>query len=148
MAGVCRVEVEGPLAPFASGIVEFLLAQGYLEESAAILMRLVANLSRWLGERGLGAVDLRGEVIEEFFAGGGGRRCQRRSPRSLSAGRVLLVLVGRDPAERRSQTRAHDSRSRAARSLWPVVCRPAGADTDNDRPIPRACRGLSRDVAP
>jgi hypothetical protein len=42
MAGVCRVEVEGPLRPFASGIGEFLLAEGYLEESARILMRLVA----------------------------------------------------------------------------------------------------------
>jgi integrase len=94
MAGVCRVEVEGPLAPFASGIGEFLLAEGYLEESARILMRLVTDLSRWLGERGLGAGDLGAEVIEEFFAGGGGRRCQRWSPRSLSAIVAYLYSLG------------------------------------------------------
>ena len=94
MAGVCRVEVEGPLRPFASGIGEFLRAEGYLEESARILMRLVADLSRWLGERGLGAGDLGAEVIEEFFAGGGGRRCQRWSPRSLSAIVAYLYSLG------------------------------------------------------
>jgi site-specific recombinase XerD len=57
-------------------------------------MRLVADLSRWLGERGLGAGDLGAEVIEEFFAGGGGRRCQRWSPRSLSAIVAYLYSLG------------------------------------------------------
>ena len=79
----CRVDVKGPLAQFAAGIHEVLLAEGYLEASARALMRLVAEVSRWLGERGLGAVDLGEQVTEEFFAAGGGRRCQGRSPRSL-----------------------------------------------------------------
>lgn len=83
MAGVRRVEVGGPLAPFAAGIEEVLLAQGYLEESARTLVTLVAELSGWLDERGLTAGDLSGEVVEAFFAAAGGRRCRRRSPRSL-----------------------------------------------------------------
>jgi integrase/recombinase XerD len=87
VAGVFRVGVDGPLAPFAAGIEEVLLAEGYFKEPARTLMRLVAELSCWLGERGLGAADLSEEVIEEFFAAGGGRRCRRRSPRSL----VLIV---------------------------------------------------------
>lgn len=83
MAGVCRVEVGGPLAPFAAGIEEVLLAQGYLEKSARTLITLVAELSGWLDEQGLTAGDLSGEVVEAFFAAAGGRRCRRRSPRSL-----------------------------------------------------------------
>jgi len=83
VAGVCRVEVDGPLAPFAAGIEEELLAQGYLEKSARVLITLVAELSGWLDERALAAGDLSGEVIEAFFAVGGARRCRRRSARSL-----------------------------------------------------------------
>ena len=88
MVGVCRVEVAGPLAPFACGIEEVLLAEGYRDESVRILMRLVADVSLWLGERRLGAADLRTDVIDEFFTGGGGRRRQRVSPRSL---RVIVA---------------------------------------------------------
>jgi integrase/recombinase XerD len=80
---VCRVEVDGPLAPFAAGIADVLVVQGYREESARALMSLVAELSGWLDDRGLAAGDVSGEVIEAFFASGGGRRCRRRSPRSL-----------------------------------------------------------------
>jgi len=83
VAGVCRVEVGGPLAPFAAGIEGVLLAQGYLEESARVLMTLVAELSGWLDERGLAGGDLSGEVVGAFFAAGRGLRRRRRSPRSL-----------------------------------------------------------------
>jgi hypothetical protein len=47
---------------------EVLLAQGYLEESVRASMTLVAELSGWLGKRGLAAGDLSGEVVEAFFA--------------------------------------------------------------------------------
>ena len=110
MAGVCRMEMGGPLAPFAAGIEEELLAQGYLEKSAGVLITLVAELSDWLDERGLAAGDLGGEVIEAFFAAGGARRCRRRSPRSLeqivghlrSLGVVapeIVVRMGRTESE-------------------------------------------------
>jgi integrase/recombinase XerD len=83
VAGVCGVEVGGPLAPFAAGIEDVLLAQGYLDKSARTLMTLVAELSGWLDERDLAVGDLSGQMIEAFFASGGGRRCRRRSPHSL-----------------------------------------------------------------
>lgn len=94
MVGVCGVGVDGPLAPFAAGIEDVLVAEGYLEESARALMRLVAELSRWLDERGSGAGDLSGELIGQFFASGGGRRCQRRSPRSLLSVVAYLCSLG------------------------------------------------------
>jgi integrase/recombinase XerD len=110
VAGVCRVEVDGPLAPFAAGIEEELLAQGYLEKSARVLITLVAELSGWLDERALAAGDLSGEVIEAFFAVGGARRCRRRSARSLEQvvgylrslgviGPQIAVRMGRAEAE-------------------------------------------------
>jgi site-specific recombinase XerD len=82
------------LAPFAAGIEDALLAEGYLEESAVPLLGLVAELSRWLAGRGLGTGDLAGEVIERFFADGGGRRCRRRSPRSLKPILKFLAASG------------------------------------------------------
>lgn len=84
MVGRC-LGVGGPLAPFAAGIEELLVAEGYLEDSIQVSMALVAELSRWLDERGLGAGDLSSEMIEAFFATGGGRGRRRRSPRSLRA---------------------------------------------------------------
>jgi integrase/recombinase XerD len=85
---VFGVQVEGPLSPFTSEIEELLLAEGYRDESAKILMRLVAELSDWLDKHRLRPCDLTDEVIDAFFADGGGRRCQRRSSRSL---RVLVA---------------------------------------------------------
>jgi integrase/recombinase XerD len=81
VVGVCGVEVDGPLAPFAAGIEEVLLAEGYLEASARELMRFLADLSSWLGGRGLGVTDLRAPVLEEFSAAA--RPGRRRSPRFL-----------------------------------------------------------------
>ncbi|MDA8282407.1 MAG: tyrosine-type recombinase/integrase [Actinomycetota bacterium] len=86
--------MDGPLAPFAAGIEEALAAEGYLEESALPLLRLLSELSGWLTERSLGAADLTGEVIDRFFANGGGRRCQRRSPRSLKLILKFLASLG------------------------------------------------------
>jgi integrase/recombinase XerD len=89
-----RDQVGGPLAPFAAGIEEMLLAEGYLEGSARVLMRLMGELSRWLQRRRLGASDLSEEVIERFFDEGGGRGCQRRSRRSLELVAAHLCSLG------------------------------------------------------
>jgi len=147
MVGVCRVEVAGPLAPFACGIEEVLLAEGYRDESVRILMRLVADVSLWLGERRLGAADLRTDVIDEFFTGGGGRRCQRVSPRSLRVIVAHLCSLGVLASSGEPKFGRHEGRGRAARGLWQVVCRPARADHDDYRPVRRASCGLPADVA-
>lgn len=83
MTGACGVRVEGPLAPFAAGFEESLVADGYSKEWARQLVGLAAEVSDWLGEAGLEAGDLTGEVVGEFFArrGPGPSRC--RTARSL-----------------------------------------------------------------
>jgi len=82
MVGADRVEVGGPLAAFAAGVEEVLVAEGFQEDSTRQLMCLMARLSRWLNEQHLGAEGLSGPVIDRFFATGGGSS-RHRSPRSL-----------------------------------------------------------------
>lgn len=57
-------------------------------------MWLVADVSCCLRERGLAAGELRGPVIEEFFAVGGPHRSRCRSPRSLRPIVAHLQSVG------------------------------------------------------
>ena len=86
---VSRVLMSGPLAPFAEEYRLELMARGYTVRSAVNELRQVARLSRWLGNRGLGARDLSREQIEEFLA------FQRRSGRLRSQSRPgLLCLLG------------------------------------------------------
>jgi len=83
------VGVGGPLAAFASGFVEDLIARGYRPGTAADQLRLMADVSRWLGERGLGAGDLTVSVTEWFAAE---RRAAGRA-RFVSP-RALIPLLG------------------------------------------------------
>jgi integrase/recombinase XerD len=90
----CRVQVDGPLESFAAGIEEVLAADGYTDKWLSQLMWLVADLSCWLGERGLAAGELTGPVIEEFFASVGSSRSRCRSSRSLKPIVAYLRSVG------------------------------------------------------
>lgn len=94
MAAGCGVEVDGPMSPFVAGIGEVLRAEGYLDGSARDLMRLVADVSRWLAQRGLGVGDLTTEVIERFFASGCAVHSVRRSARSLNPIMAHLRSLG------------------------------------------------------
>lgn len=58
--------IEGPLALLASAVDERLAALGYAEETACVHRRSVAKLSMFLAGRGLGAADVRVEVVREF----------------------------------------------------------------------------------
>ena len=71
MTGACGVKVDGPLAPFATGLGEALVAEGYSEQRARLLVGLTAEVSHWLEAGGLRPCDLTWEVIDEFFAGRG-----------------------------------------------------------------------------
>src|SRR5262245_49860827 len=62
-----RVQVGGPLALYAGGFRVELGECGYASSSAAGLLQLMAQLSRWLGERGLDGTDLTPAVVEEFL---------------------------------------------------------------------------------
>lgn len=60
------VQVPGPLSPFAVGFRDRLQTWGYAPGSQAVHLRLMAALSRWLGERGLDGSALSAAVLDEF----------------------------------------------------------------------------------
>lgn len=68
MSEMDRVRVVGPLAPYAHGFGAELLRQGYSPLSAANLLRLMADLSRWLGSRGMAVGELTDEQVDAFVA--------------------------------------------------------------------------------
>ncbi len=81
MSGRSGVRIAGPLAAFAPGFSERLVRWGYRPGSVADQLRLMADVSRWLAERGVEAGDLTVAAGEQFSA-------ERRA-----AGRVRLVSV-------------------------------------------------------
>ena len=68
MGEASRVRVTGPLAEHAEGFGELLAGLGYTPLSAANQLRVMARLSRWLAERGLGPGDLTAERVDAFLA--------------------------------------------------------------------------------
>lgn len=89
---VSKVEVAGPLAPFAEAFKSRLAELGYTPLTTVNAMRLMVHLSRWLDAGEMTAADLTGERVEQYFR-------ERRaagytgsvSSRSLTA---LLGLLG------------------------------------------------------
>src|SRR5579871_6388207 len=65
---VSRVRLSGPLAEHGEGFAAFLAAAGYSPLSAANQVRVLAYLSRRLGELGLAAGALTAERAAEFAA--------------------------------------------------------------------------------
>lgn len=67
MASVVGELVIGPLAPFAEGFVAQLTNRGYSIQAIRSHRGLLAHLSRWLAEHGLGVRGLTPEVAEKFL---------------------------------------------------------------------------------
>jgi integrase/recombinase XerD len=62
--------VPGPLADYAAGFREYLIAQGYARHTITGQMSMVAHLSRWLQAEGLAVEALASPAqIDRFFAG-------------------------------------------------------------------------------
>jgi site-specific recombinase XerC len=78
----------GPLAAFAPGFGGELARRGYGPGSAAAQVRLMADVSAWLGARALGAGDLSEALVEQLM---GERRASGR-PRLLSR-RAMVPLL-------------------------------------------------------
>lgn len=57
----------GPLGAHIDGFAGLLLCQGYATHTARWKIRLVADLSTWLGQRHLGIKDLKEEQVDEFL---------------------------------------------------------------------------------
>jgi integrase/recombinase XerD len=83
-----RVRVTGPLEPYAAGFVIELAAAGYRPASAAIHLRLLAHLSRWLETEGIGPGELGEAELERFR-----RQCVARHA-SLRGAQGLVPLLG------------------------------------------------------
>lgn len=62
-----RVRVSGPLAEHAGAFGDQLLLAGYPPERAVRHVQLLAHLSRWMEDRGLGQDDLCEELLGEFL---------------------------------------------------------------------------------
>ena len=63
-----QVRLEGPLHVHVAGFGEVLVAQGYAAKSAAQVQLLMAGLSVWMADCGLGGADLTEAVLTEFLA--------------------------------------------------------------------------------
>lgn len=86
---VSRVEVVGPLAPFAAAFTSRLDELGYTPLTTVNVMRLMAHLSGWLDAAGMTAGDLTSRRVEQYFRE---RRAAGRT--GLTSSRSLVALLG------------------------------------------------------
>lgn len=98
MGVVSSVRVSGPLTEHAEGFATELEVRGYTPLSAANQLRLLASLSRWLGDRRLPVSGLNEEQVEAFlrFRRDAGYTCWL-SPRGLVPLLTYLRSVGVAP---------------------------------------------------
>ena len=68
MTDLSRVRVTGPLEPFAAGFAAELVDQGYSLQPAALQLRLLAHLSRWLAAERRDAASLNAAAVAAFLA--------------------------------------------------------------------------------
>lgn len=101
-----RTVVVGPLAGHEDGLRRRLTEDGYALDTVREHVRLLSDLSLWLGGHGLGAVDLSDAVVERFVADrrAAGLRTGR-SPRALTpvlrhlaAERIIAPPSSTDPS--------------------------------------------------
>lgn len=99
MTDPSRVQVSGPLEPFAVGFAAELTRQGFTANSAGQQVQLAAHLSRWLAGEGKDAAVLRSDVVEAFLTS---RRAagytNYLSPKALAPLLVYLRALGAAPA--------------------------------------------------
>ncbi len=95
MVKVLHSVVVGPLEPFAEGFVEYLTRQGYSATGAGHQLALVAHLSRWMIDHGVGVADLTLSVVGEYVRGRRERGYRGyRSARALGPLREYLRELG------------------------------------------------------
>ena len=61
-----RVRVTGPLEPFAEGFIAKLEEAGYRPAAAAVQVRVLAHLSRWMQDKDVSPGELREPELERF----------------------------------------------------------------------------------
>jgi site-specific recombinase XerD len=80
--------VSGPLAGLAAGYAAYLADRGYAASSVRQHLGLMADLSTWLGEQGLGPGGISQAAADRFAAWAGTRRTY------LATARSLIPLLG------------------------------------------------------
>ena len=99
MSGRSRVVVTGPLSSFASGFRADLGRRGYRPGPAGMQLQLMADTSRWLADRGLGADDLTALRVERLMVERRAAGCAHLvSPRAMRPVLDYLRGVGVVPA--------------------------------------------------
>ncbi len=88
MSDSLRVGVSGPLERYAAGFVTELVGAGYRPTAAAVQLRLLAHLSRWLEQEGIAPDELREPQLERF------RREDLARVASLRIAQGLVPLLG------------------------------------------------------
>jgi hypothetical protein len=88
MKGSFGVRVTGPFAGYAQGFVAGLVEAGYRPNAAAVQLRLLAHLSRWLEREGVDPAEVREPQLERF------RREDLARVRSLRIAGGLVPLLG------------------------------------------------------
>lgn len=83
-----RVPITGPLAPYAEGFCAHLAEQGYSSVAAGNHRRLLAHLSRWMADAGLGVAELTPLAAQQFL-----RRRRREGYATKLSVRGLAPLV-------------------------------------------------------
>lgn len=68
MGDPARVKVTGPLVGYTGGFHQELVRQGYRPGPQCDQLRLMAHVSRWMAERGLGIDELTPSRVDEFLA--------------------------------------------------------------------------------
>jgi integrase/recombinase XerD len=118
MKDPARVRVTGPLEPYAAGFAGELVAVGYRPASAAVHLRLLAHLSRWLEREGIVPGQLCEPQLERF------RRLHLARYASLRGAQGLVPLLGYlrgvgvvPPAQRPAVTAAGELLERYRRYL-------------------------------
>ena len=69
----------GPLSPHLDGFSALLASQGYARSTAKEKLRLIDDLSRWLGRRRLSVADLDEQRVRQFLTYPRRRRIRRGS---------------------------------------------------------------------
>src|SRR6266571_3567816 len=86
--------VSGPLAGLAAGYAAYLAGRGYASSSVRQHLGLMADLSTWLGEQGLGPDGISPPVADRFAAWAGTRRTYLATAREDLPGTGLAALSG------------------------------------------------------
>ena len=130
--------VSGPLAGYAAGFRQALIAQGYARRTIGDQMSMMAHLSRWLKAGGLDVKALQSAAeIDRFFA-------ERRA-----GGHRTRVPAGRCRAcSASSAIMKSSARRRSRRPGQPAGCWPSTGSTCATNAVPHRERSVGSPHAP